>query len=131
MKNNKCLPPDGDIFKVTGMKLKQPYKDTYRNRDSQDFKIKAAEIENLLEIVLCRKINGCIAVRVAEIKRGSIVVDYNIILAQNAKKPSNQEILNLAQASVSDPGLSNLSPEKSSSLKVEGITEITLLLSIL
>ena len=120
IKNGQCSSPKGKLYKVSGLKLNQAYKNSYSNQQSAEFKEKAAEIENILYKVVCRKIFGCLSIRVESLKKGSIVVDYNVVMSEAATNVTIQTVLQVSQASVNDPEASILNPQTSSALKVVG-----------
>lgn len=102
MQNGKCTKKDGNLFKISGLKLDQTYKDTFKNKNSAAFKSKAAEIENILRIVVCQKIPGCILINVLAINEGSIIVDYSVILAEEYKNITKDAVLEVARNALHD-----------------------------
>ena len=119
VQNGKCVKKDGAIVKITGLKFDQKYKDEYRDKNSVAFKSKAAEIENVLKTVVCEKIIGCIGIRVIRINKGSIVVDYSVIVSKNYKNVTGNTVLDVTKKAMSHDLMTGLRVIQSSSLSAQ------------
>ena len=119
MENNKCVKKLGRIFKVSGLKLDQTYKDSYGDTNSEGFRAKAAEIESVLIIVVCRRIIGCIGITVIRIRRGSIDVDYSVIISDQYKNVTDATVLDASKQSLDDEQMLALRVNKSSTLAAQ------------
>lgn len=118
--NGKCIKPTGKIVKVSGLKLKQAYVKEYGNPNTEPFKLKAVEIENVLYVVVCTKIFGCVGIRVLKMTKGSIVVDYGVIMHDAAKNVTNKQILDVSKQSLNDTKMVVLGADQTSTLAAQG-----------
>ena len=117
--NNKCVAKLGRIIKVVGLKFDQTYKDSYKDTNSESFKAKAAEIENVLMIVICHRIIGCVGISVISIKPGSIAVDYSVIIDKGYENVTDASVLEVSKKSLDDEQMSALRVNRTSPLSAE------------
>ena len=104
---------------MSGLKLDQPYKDSFGDTNSESFKAKAAEIEFVLMTVIGRKIAGFIGIFVLRIKRGSIVIDYSVIIADEYKNVTDATVLEVSKQSLNDEQMLALRVNSSSALAAQ------------
>ena len=120
LKNNKCERQSGRIFKVLGLKCKQAYKDSYKDTNSQVFREKAAEIEIILFRIIRQLIFGCIGIRVTSIRKGSIIVDYSVIIDQQYQNVTDATVLEASKNSLKNEEMLALGVNTSSTLSAQG-----------
>ncbi|XP_065070525.1 uncharacterized protein LOC135695383 [Rhopilema esculentum] len=116
IRNGKCIKQDGRIIKVSGLKFKQVFKDAYKNSDSKEFKNKAAEIENILKVVVCQKIFGCIGIEVLLIRKGSIVMDFSVTIDSSFNNVTKEHVLNISREALKDEKMIDLGADLGSNL---------------
>ena len=116
IKNSKCIKQDGRIMKVSGLKFKQVFKEAYKNSESKEFKNKAAEIENVLKVVVCQKIFGCIGIEVLLIRKGSIVVDFSVTIDNSFNNVTKEHVLNVSKEAIKDEKMIDLGADPGSNL---------------
>eukprot|EP00794_Sanderia_malayensis_P000458 gene458-1100_t len=110
MKRGKCKRVKGHIIQVTKMKFKQKYKKAYADKNSKEFKTKAAEIEDVLFRSVCKRI-GCSAIVVTAIKSGSIVVDFNAVF--DSDNVTTAQLQDATVQAMNSTEMAALSPETS------------------
>ena len=130
LENGKCVKQAGKIVKVSGLKLDQTFKESYKDKNSKSFKKKAAEIENVLQIVVCQKIIGCIGISVLSINKGSIVVDYSVMLAKEYNNVTENTVLEVSKKSLDDEQMLGLRVNRTSSLSAQSEFNIIYLLHL-
>ena len=118
--NGKCVKPTGKIVKVSGLKLKQAYVKEYSDPYTEPFRLKAVEIENVLYVVVCTKIFGCMGIRVLRMTEGSIVVDYGVVMNSAAKNITNKQILDVSKQSLKDTKMVLFGADQTSTLAAQG-----------
>ena len=99
------------LFQVTKLRFNQAYKKEYANTNSEAFKSKAAEIEDVLKRSVCKRI-GCNAIVVTSIKKGSIIVDFNAVFESNNVTTSDLQAA--TRQALDSSIMAPLDPEKSS-----------------
>ena len=104
---------------MSGLKYNQAYKDTYKDINSQSFKQKAAEIETILFRIIRKLIFGCIGIRVTSIRRGSIVVDYSVIIDQQYQNVTDATVLDASKKSLNDEEMLALGVNTSSTMSAQ------------
>ena len=107
------------MFKVVELKFEEPYDKNYQNKTSQQYKAKAVELENALYIAVCSKIIGCVAIHVKDIREGSIVVDYDVVVDASVKNVTVSVVQNATIAALDDPALALFKPNKTSRPKAQ------------
>ena len=122
--NGKCVKPTGKIVKVSGLKLKQAYVKEYSDPYTEPFRMKAVEIENVLCVVVCTKIFGCMGIRVLRMTEGSIVVDYGVIMNNTVTNITNKHILDVSKQSLKDTKMVLLGADQTSTLAAQGNCQI-------
>ncbi len=127
LKNNQCVDVKSKLFKVTGTKFDQPYNDKYKDKTSKEYTSKKAEVEQALFDTLVKKIFGLLAVLVTDITKGSIIVDYNVVVDVNAQNVTTSIVQNATVEALNDPNLKAFKPVKSSQPSAQG--EIKLYIS--
>ena len=119
LKNNACVDTKVTVFKVVELKFEEPYDQNYQNKSSQQFKAKAVQLENALYVAVCSKIFGCVAIHVKDIRKGSIVVDYDLVVDAAVKNVTVSVVQNATIAGLDDPALALFKPNKTSRPKAQ------------
>ena len=104
---------------MRGLKCEQAYEDSYKDTNSASFKRKAAEFESILFVIIRRLIFGCIGIRVTSIRRGSIIVDYSVIIDQQYQNVTNGTVLEASKKSLNDDAMLALRVNTSSSMSAQ------------
>lgn len=85
------IPADSVKFAVSMKVSSYNYTPEMANPESPVFRKIAGEIENELYIVLCvQKLQGCIAIEVTSLEKGSVIVAYSIHMASSTKYKRSQ-----------------------------------------
>lgn len=119
LKNNACVDTKVTVFKVVELKFEETYDQNYKNKASQQFKAKAVELENALYIAICSKIFGCVAIHVKDIRKGSIVVDYDVVVDAAVQNVTVSVVQDASIAALDDPALALFKPNKTSRPKAQ------------
>jgi len=108
LKRGKCQRMKGFAIKVTKLRLKQEYRKEYADKNSNAFKTKASEIEDILFNSVCKKI-GCMAVVVTSIRQGSLVVDFNVVFS--SRNVSASAVQATVETAIKSPEMAALRPD--------------------
>ena len=104
---------------MTSFKLKKIYKAAYANPASKDFVKVATEIEDVLLVVLQKKNSKIVAVQVTKITKGSLVVDFNVIMSSSA--PTAKAVESSLKSAITNGDLSSISPDKTATFSAQGL----------
>ena len=112
LKNNKCTSIDARVFKVKELKFEETYHENYKNKSSEEFQKKAAELEEGLYDTVCTNIIGCIAIRITDILMGSIKVNFDVVTDATVKNISAIAVMNATLQAMADPRLAVFKPNR-------------------
>ena len=118
--NDQCIT--GHLYTVKGLTLHwKPWNPDYSNPKSSAFLGTASEIENALLNYFRNTSFGkdVLSVQVISIVKGSLIVDYVIIVNKSKAIPTSQ-IETAAKQAVTDPSLARLNPDSSKTIAISG-----------
>eukprot|EP00794_Sanderia_malayensis_P017315 gene17315-19048_t len=119
LRNGKCVTKKVKLFKVSGMKFKQKYSEKYKDKSSNEYKSKVVELETALYDAVCKKIPSCVGIKVTAITKGSIKVEYNVMVEANADNVTQSTVQTASTEALKDPSLSLLNPDQNSTLSAQ------------
>eukprot|EP00794_Sanderia_malayensis_P017313 gene17313-19046_t len=119
LRNGKCVTKKVKLFKVSGMKFNQKYSEKYKDKSSSEYKGKAVELETALNDAVCKKIPSCVGIKVTAITKGSIKVEYNVMVEANADNVTQSTVQTASNEALKDPSLSLLNPDQNSTLSAQ------------
>ncbi len=119
------------VFKVTGTKFNLPYDDKYQVKTSAEYNCIAAEYENVFHLSVCKRIASCVAIKVADVSKGSITVDYDVskgsiqvdydvIVDAWDVNVTTAVVQNVSQAALDDPLLKVFRPDPTALPSTQG-----------
>lgn len=121
MVNNKCVTFKVKTFKVSKLKFEEKFEPEMADTNSVTFKAKAAELEEALYTAVCKRIFGCVDIKVVLILPGSIVVDYNVIIDAEVKNVTVSDVQKVAIEALDDPALAIFKPNRTSIPQAQGM----------
>eukprot|EP00794_Sanderia_malayensis_P017316 gene17316-19049_t len=119
LRNGKCVTKKVKLFKVSGMKFNQKYSEKYKDKSSSEYKSKVVELETALYDAVCKNIPWCVGIKVTAITKGSIKVEYNVIVEANADNVTQSTVQTASIEALKDPSLSLLNPDQNSTLSAQ------------